>query len=329
MTRADKLLLLLLCGACMLAGCPEIRTAERPETAECLETAEPAADTADSESADGTPGRRAFRLPDVPEALRDPADRADYLALHYWDCFDFADTVLLSCPEITEQAFVDFLSVLPHAREAAAAVDTLYSRAAVRSEALYCFIGLGDKYLYEPNSPMCDEELYILVLRALTANPRIGEADKLRPRRLLETVSKNRPGDKAADFEFLGRDGVKRRMSHLKAEYTLLCFYDPSCDECGRVKGRLAASPAVCGMVGEGRLAVLSVNVAGDSGAWRDAAVPEGWTDGCDVGERLVRGAVYDLKAMPTLYLLDREKRVLLKDTSVGRLEAKLAGADF
>ena len=115
----------------------------------------------------------------------------------------------------------------------------------------------------------------------------------------------------------------------LKAEYTLLCFYDPSCDECGRVKGRLAASPAVCGMVGEGRLAVLSVNVAGDSGAWRDAAVPEGWTDGCDVGERLVRGAVYDLKAMPTLYLLDREKRVLLKDTSVGRLEAKLAGADF
>ncbi len=176
---------------------------------------------------------------------------------------------------------------------------------------------------------MCDEELYILVLRALTANPRIGEADKLRPRRLLETVSKNRPGDKAADFEFLGRDGVKRRMSHLKAEYTLLCFYDPSCDECGRVKGRLAASPAVCGMVGEGRLAVLSVNVAGDSGAWRDAAVPEGWTDGCDVGDRLVRGAVYDLKAMPTLYLLDREKRVLLKDTSVGRLEAKLAGADF
>ena len=64
----------------MLAGCPEIRTAERPETAE------PAADTADSESADGIPGRRAFRLPDVPEALRDPADRADYLALHYWDC---------------------------------------------------------------------------------------------------------------------------------------------------------------------------------------------------------------------------------------------------
>lgn len=109
---------------------------------------------------------------------------------------------------------------------------------------------------------MCDEELYILVLRALTANPRIGEADKLRPRRLLETVSKNRPGDKAADFEFLGRDGVKRRMSHLKAEYTLLWLLRSFRDECGRVKGRLAASPAVCGMVGEGRLAVLSVNVA-------------------------------------------------------------------
>lgn len=36
---------------------------------------------------------------------------------------------------------------------------------------LYHFIGLSDKYLYEPNSPMHDEELHILVLRALLDNP--------------------------------------------------------------------------------------------------------------------------------------------------------------
>ena len=53
---------------------------------------------------------KTFRLPDVPDTLTAPEDRAAYLSLHYWDHFDFADTSLISRPEITEQAFVDFAS---------------------------------------------------------------------------------------------------------------------------------------------------------------------------------------------------------------------------
>ena len=54
-------------------------------------------------------------------------------------------------------------------------------------------------------------------------------------------------------------------------------------------------------------------------------AVPQGWTDGCDASERLVRDGVYDLKAMPTLYLLDSGKRVILKDASAEKIEAWLS----
>ena len=98
-----------------------------------------------------------FRLPDVPVTLTAPEDRAAYLSLHYWDHFDFADTSLISRPEITEQAFVDFLGILPYTDRAQAAIDTLFRRAATGQEMLYHFIGLSDKYLYEPNSPMHDE----------------------------------------------------------------------------------------------------------------------------------------------------------------------------
>jgi len=89
--------------------------------------------------------------------LTAPEDRAAYLSLHYWDHFDFADTSLISRPEITEQAFVDFLGILPYTDRAQAAIDTLFRRAATGQEMLYHFIGLSDKYLYEPNSPMHDE----------------------------------------------------------------------------------------------------------------------------------------------------------------------------
>ena len=114
------------------------------------------------------------------------------------------------------------------------------------------------------------------------------------------------------------------RFDEIDAEYTLLYFYDPTCDECGRVKERLASTPIVGDMLQSGRLDVLSVSVAGDDEVWRRMDVPKGWTDGRDPGERLVRNAVYDLKAMPTLYLLDPEKRVLLKDASAEQVEEYL-----
>lgn len=67
-----------------------------------------------------------FRLPEVPVLLTDPAERAAYLAVHYWDYFNFADTTLISRPEITEQAFVDFISILPYTAKVQVAVDTLF-----------------------------------------------------------------------------------------------------------------------------------------------------------------------------------------------------------
>ena len=82
-----------------------------------------------------------FRLPEVPVLLTDPAERAAYLAVHYWDYFNFADTTLISRPEITEQAFVDFISILPYTAKVQVAVDTLFRRAMVKKEMLYHFLG--------------------------------------------------------------------------------------------------------------------------------------------------------------------------------------------
>ena len=144
----------------------------------------------------------AFRLPDVPAALTEPAERADYLALHYWDRFDFADTTLVRRPEITEQAFADFVCILPYAPRAGAAVDSLFARAEV-AKGMFChFMELGDKYLDEPASPLYNEELYALFLRAQLDSPLLEEVEKIGPRTRLAVMSKNRPGDRAEDFTF-------------------------------------------------------------------------------------------------------------------------------
>ena len=270
-------------------------------------------------------GEEGFRLPEIPDSLTNPTDRATYLGIHYWDHFDFADTSLISRPEITEQAFVDFISILPHTPKAQAAVDTLFRRALAEKEMLYHFIALGDKYLYEPNSPMHDEELHILMLRSLVDHLPLEEIDKVRPRHQLEMALKNRPGEMATDFTVTRRDGKRIRLSDIKADYVLVYFNDPDCEECRRVKERLSLSPDVNGLLESGRLKLLSVCVEGKVTAWEKAAFPAGWIDGYDAGQRLTREQVYDLKAIPTLYLLDAEKRVILKDAPVTQIEERLS----
>ena len=53
-----------------------------------------------------------FKYPDVPVTLTSSEDRADYLAEHYWKHFNFTDTTYIHMPEITEQAYVNYIDVL-------------------------------------------------------------------------------------------------------------------------------------------------------------------------------------------------------------------------
>ena len=64
--------------------------------------------------------------------------------------------------------------------------------------------------------------------------------------------------------------------------------------------------------------------MTGGNGTREQGSVPPGWIEGRDEGEQLTREEVYDLKAMPTLYLLDAQKRVVLKDTTPERIEEYL-----
>ena len=66
--------------------------------------------------------KTAFELPEIPVSLNTPEGRSDYLIRHYWDNFDFTDTLSISNPEAAEQFFVDFVDIssrmsLPTARE--------------------------------------------------------------------------------------------------------------------------------------------------------------------------------------------------------------------
>ena len=93
---------------------------------------------------------------------------------------------------------------------------------------------------------------------------------------------------------------------------------------CERIRAEIVASPLLSEMIRAGRLEVLALYPDEDLTAWRAHApqVPSLWINAYDAGARISKEEFYDLKAIPSMYLLDRDKRVLAKDAfEVGYIE--------
>lgn len=157
-------------------------------------------------------------------------------------------------------------------------------------------------------------EEYIAFLKDVVDCDTIGDAEKIRPRWLLEIALKNRPGSPAADFAFKGRDGAPSTLYDVLAggdTNLLLVFYDPDCDHCREVMERMAADPRIAG----GDVRVLAVYSGDDSELWERTApgLPEAWVVGYDDGA-IEDSSAYYIPAPPTLYLIAPDGTVLQKE---------------
>ena len=269
-----------------------------------------------------------FERPIPPLIMTNPQDRAGYMITHFWDNFDFMDTMYCHAPDITEQAFVDFIALFPHATydKVSEGAKKLLGAAETNVVMYNYFYKLAGHYLYDPNSQMRNDEYYIPFLEHVVASPRVTEAFKVRTQHFLQLTNRNRVGSKAEDIVYTTASGSTGRLYNLSARYLLLMFYNPDCKECKETTDLLKKSQAVTAAVASGRLKVLAVYPDEDIAIWRDHLneIPSSWINGYDKTQVIKTNEVYDLKAIPTLYLLDADKKVILKDISVAQLDGFL-----
>ena len=85
-------------------------------------------------------------------------------------------------------------------------------------------------------------------------------------------------------------------------------------------------APAINKEFEAGNLKILSVYPDEDKEEWERhlSDFPKEWINGYDKKLMIKEKNLYDLKAIPTLYLLDKNKKVLLKDAVVGQIEQYL-----
>ncbi|MEG2728658.1 MAG: DUF5106 domain-containing protein [Mucinivorans sp.] len=259
----------------------------------------------------------------LPMTITDQKAKAEWLAANYWNLFNFTDTTYISSPEL-EQAFVDWITIMPYLEKAGqvSVWGSVFNKASASSRAMLDeFMRLAEHYLYDPNSPMRNEVIYVSALEAELGLAALPEIEKIRPGAQLKLAAKNAVGTRASDFSYTAIDGSRGRLSGVKGEFLLLFFNDPNCTNCKDVRGRLTVATRVRELEQAGRLRVLAIYAGEHTDEWQDYAsnIPARWLNvQCEVS--LKRDERYDLRASPTLYLLDSEKRVLLKDCDVSYL---------
>lgn len=180
--------------------------------------------------------------------------------------------------------------------------------------------------LADPLSPRHDEEALVEALRLVLDNPQASRADRGWCEVMLEMALKNRVGDKCADLDFVIADGATANIHGIEAPMTLIFFNDPDCLSCHQVKERLDTCATLREMVARDELVVLALCVGDDEHKWRVEGYPDYVINAFDASRAVDEGEVYDLPTMPLFYLLDEEKRVLLKnEPSLNRVLRVLA----
>lgn len=273
-----------------------------------------------------------FPAATIPGMITDQNEAVEYLSLHYWDGITEtertypSDSLIVSGVRMSdvEQKFADWTSVLsmvtPQVVEKS--VARLYDRALVcerknpSSNVFETFCDLTYKYLYDPNSPMRNEDIYYHFVKRLSSYEGISQEMRDKYAYDAKMCSLNKVGTVAADFRFADKNGKIRTLHSIEAPVTLLFFSNPGCTMCYDIIQTLSGSEAISERIAAGQLAVLNIYIDEDLEGWRSymPIYPENWYNGFDPDLVIRTENLYNVRAIPSLYLLDENKKVLFKD---------------
>lgn len=268
---------------------------------------------------------REFIPPDVPVMIFDKQAKVDYFIKHFWDNFDFSDTVYIHLPDITDQAIVDYIHLLPNVdnKTAFASIKNTLSKAETNQLVYNHFVKVLTDYTYTPGLPTYNEDYYAQVAEYILTDISSTLAEKERAKFNLEMAIKNKVGDVAMDFTYTLLNGKKNTLHQVDSPYLLLFFYNPDCSHCSNAISSLKKSPVVNNGIEIKSLTILSCYPGDDLNSWKRylAVIPENWINCYDKDMLVERAKLYDLKAIPSIYLLDYNKQIVLKYPSVKEIE--------
>ena len=275
---------------------------------------------------------KASAEPEVPAAPKAANGRPDsvwvfnYFKNHFWDDFDFADERFVRTPFLQRKVerYIQELTVqVPDSLIKSADFVVNRAIAGKNKEVRYYTIFYITRPYEQPKINGTDG-LFVHMFEKYYATGIMTISDSSSLKSVAERVASMKPN-------LVGKvlvapvitDTLRKPviMQNIKADYTVVFFYSPTCGHCRESAPRL--QKFVDTYKGKG-IEVLAVSIDQDMQEWkkfiREFKLGNA-INGMDVANRTNYSKQYDVWTTPTVYILDKNKRIIARKLPVEQIE--------
>ena len=262
----------------------------------------------------------------TPVTHQDSIDNYNFYKAHYWDGISFMDDRIIRTPFFLPKLERYYREVMPQAPDSIikdADYKLLLARTAPEMYK-YLLNWLTDEYI-NPKY-MGQDAIFVHLFekyhsKGLSSWLNEKQMDIITRRAYMQMA--NLIGEKAANLEMVDTAGKPSALYDLQAEYTVIIFWDPTCGHCKEEVPKVdsiyraswkASNVRIYAVLSEDQkpewLKYLNEHHITD---WTNVYETKEMTDAVKASQRPGFRQLYDVTSTPTLYLLDKEKRIIGK----------------
>jgi thiol-disulfide isomerase/thioredoxin len=283
---------------------------------------------------------KTLQEPIVPDAKFHPGGKYDstyawyYYKSNYWNGVDFKEDRILRTP-VFENKFDNYFKtiVYPVPDSIKKEADKIIT-ASMPNKEMYKYVTTKLIERYINPEYMGQDAVYVHLFEKYVATGMTDWFDEKQKKFLFDrgySLISNIVGEKAAPLDLLDTLGNPISLYNIKADYTVICFWDATCGHCKEVAPKLDSIYTAKW----NKLGVKLLGVMTDGGldnwkkyitehqftTWMHGYQPDAQRKADNDAGRANFRQLFDIQNTPKLFLLDKEKRIIAKQLTYDQLD--------
>lgn len=242
---------------------------------------------------------------------------------HYWDNVDFNDDRLLRTPFIESKMKDFFKNIVLTVPDSLSKEATKLCELSRKNKYFFQYTVIYTTNHFETSQIMGMDRVFVNLAEKYYLSNQCWWADSTLIAKIGERVTKIKPnmlGELAPDLKMEDPDGKMHQLRFVKADYTVLIFWEPSCGHC---KKEIPKLHELYKTLRDKGVEVFAVYTQNDEAEWKKFIDEHGldWVNVYDRYHFTNFRNLYDIYSTPVVYILDKNKKIIAKRIGVEQIE--------
>ncbi len=260
-----------------------------------------------------------FQYPTPPDSLTNRQERTVFMAENFWDKESVGDSLNFKTPTL----LLDYIYLIRQIENddlQHSSITNFISLCAENPSTICLVLYWLDSILYDAHSPQYDEPIYLMFLNEVLKS--CIESDiKIFPAKRVKQLYKNQKGKPANNFSVYDKKGSKFSLNDVQSPLILLIFNNPECSLCQIAEEEIQKDEIIQDLINNDSLKIVAVSPDADYATWLAHDYPNNWIVGIDKKRKIFRRQLFDIQYLPSMYLLDNEKKIVIKEADYDRIK--------